>query len=66
MAGSSKKAPSDKRRQVPLRLGEENWRRVQMARIDSGISMQQLMFEAVDAWLRKQKREGLSKEEGQS
>jgi len=66
MVGTAKKKPEDERKQVPLRLSPENWRRIQMAKINSGQSLQDLMFQAVDAWLRKHKHEGLEPEDNQS
>lgn len=60
-----KKKADDGRKQVPLRVGTPNWRRVQLAKIDSGLSLQELMYQAVDLWLRKHKYEGLQREDGE-
>lgn len=59
-----KKKADEGRKQVPLRLGTANWKRVQLAKINSDLSLQELMFQAVDLWLRKNKYEGLQREEG--
>lgn len=62
---ATKKRRDGERRQVPLRVNPENWRRIQMAKIESDLSVQQIMFRAVDAWLRKNKLPGLESEDGQ-
>lgn len=60
-----KKAGDDERKQIPLRVSPENWKRIQLAKINSDISLQQIMFNAVDAWLRKNKYDGLDSQDGQ-
>lgn len=61
---AKKKAEDEReRKQVTLRISQENWRRLQMARIQTGMSLQQLLWAASDAYLRKQKCEGLVPED---
>jgi len=50
-------------KQVPMRLSKENWRVMQLAKVNSGKSMQQMMFQAVDAYLRKHKLGELNPQE---
>lgn len=63
MAAVKKKAADDERKQLTLRVSPENYKRVQMARINDDLTLQRLLFTAVDDWLRRHKHESLLPEE---
>lgn len=63
MAAAKKKTTEDGRKQLTLRVSPENYKRVQMARINDDLTLQRLLFDAVDGWLRRNKHEPLLPEE---
>lgn len=42
-------------KQIPWRASAENWRRVNVAKANAGITFQQLAHEAIDEYLRRRK-----------
>ncbi len=57
-----KKATDEKpvMKQTPIRLTNANWHRIQLAKLTTGApSVQGIMFEALQLWMKKNKLEAL-------
>ncbi|MBV6855912.1 MULTISPECIES: hypothetical protein [Xanthomonas] len=57
---ATKKGTKTGVKQVSARLSMENWRKVQTARIEAGITGQALLIDALNQWLKKNKHEPLA------
>lgn len=57
---ATKKATKTGVKQVTVRLSMENWKKIQTARIQAGVTGQALVMDALNQWLKKNKHEPLA------
>ena len=56
-------ADKAERKQVPMRVSKANWKVLQLAKLNSGQSLQRILFRAVDTYLRENKLGKLAPQE---